>query len=311
MTDQDQSYHIERLTADNLPDVVRLHAIVYGQTPHHFEKKYDTAYTGRQYVGFIAYNAGRIPVGYYGVIPCFLQNGESLVLSAQSADTMTHPGYRYKGLFVELSNKCFDLCREEGIRIIFGFPNQNSYHGAINKLGWKMTETMDSFSIRVKTIPLESISHRLSFLKPVYRRYRDARLKKYLAAKETVPNSVLADGYCGVWRGEEYLSYKTYHDHLVIRINGSLLWIKAGTGLVMGDMMTSGNFEETIRGIRQLAMRLGVREAIFQVSTGTSLHAIFRGRFAATPSFPVLFQDFNSGLLPERIKFTFADIDIF
>ena len=32
--------------------------------------------------------------------------------------------------------------------LIYGFPNQNSYHGAI-KLGWQMTEMMECFKIPV------------------------------------------------------------------------------------------------------------------------------------------------------------------
>src|SRR5205085_10256014 len=111
--------------------------------------KYNTAYTSAEYVGYVAYNTQGIAVAYYGVVPCILQCGDEKILSAQSADTMTHPGFRYKGMFVELSNITFDLCKKSGIKIVFGFPNQNSYHGAVHKLGWKMTDTMECFMIPV------------------------------------------------------------------------------------------------------------------------------------------------------------------
>src|ERR1700709_1350424 len=105
-TKQIAEYTVEKLTAAKLADVEQLHAAVYGVTPpiDFFLKKYNTAFTGFEYVGYVAYNAQKIAVGFYAVIPCFIQFGDQYVLAAQSADTMTHPGYRYKGLFVELSN---------------------------------------------------------------------------------------------------------------------------------------------------------------------------------------------------------------
>jgi len=135
-----KEYTVVRLNKDNLKDVAVLHEAVYGiaPAPAYFPKKYNTAYTGTEYVGFIAYNPQNIPVAYYGVIPCFIQHGTEIMLAAQSADTMTDPQHRYKGMFVDLSNLTFKLCRELSIHLIFGYPNQNSYHGAIHKLGWKL-----------------------------------------------------------------------------------------------------------------------------------------------------------------------------
>src|SRR5882672_9602253 len=138
---ENKEYVIERLNNDRLKDMESLYKAVYGiaAPENYFLKKYDTAYTGAEYLGYIAYNKENIAVAYYGVMPCFIQYNNEIILAAQSGDTMTHPGFRYKGMFVELSKITFELCREVGIRFIFGFPNQNSYHGAVNKLGWKLT----------------------------------------------------------------------------------------------------------------------------------------------------------------------------
>src|SRR5687767_8548424 len=107
-----KEYSIVRLNKANLKDVARLHSAVY--TPvvdDHYFKKYDTIYTGIENIGFIAYKAD-IPIAYYGVIPCFIEFGDQKILAAQSVDTMTHPKFRMKGMFMELSNKTFELCRE-------------------------------------------------------------------------------------------------------------------------------------------------------------------------------------------------------
>src|SRR5262245_14588136 len=91
-------YQVARLSRENLKDLERLHFEVYGiaVAADFFLRKYDTAYTGVEWVGFIAYDGDEGPVAYYGVIPCFIQSKSRIILAAQSADTMTHPLHRRK-----------------------------------------------------------------------------------------------------------------------------------------------------------------------------------------------------------------------
>src|ERR1700744_3835126 len=137
----DGNYIVERLNATNLADVEKLHTAVYDRLlqPGFFKKKDDTAFIGIEYTGYIAYSADRLPIAFCGVIPCFIQEGDKIILAAQSADTMTHPDYRNKGLFVELALNTFQLCKESDIQLLFGFPNQNSLPGFVNKLSWQQT----------------------------------------------------------------------------------------------------------------------------------------------------------------------------
>ena len=310
-----KEYVITRLSKDNLADVAKLHAAVYGTAPaiDHFPKKYNTEYAGVENVGFVAYNKEGLPVAYYGVIPCFIQYGNKIILAAQSADTMTHPAHRYKGMFVELSNMTFDLCRELDILLVFGFPNQNSYHGAINKLGWQMTGTMACFVIPVKSLPLESLSKKIIFLKKLYRRYANYILGKKVLSMKGVANSVLKDGFAGLYRSDEYLQYKAYSSISVIRIGDAKIWISNKHGLMIGDMegVNENNFEAVINKLKGIAKRLGVRQIQFHCSPDASLHNFFSMNYKATPSYPMLFQDFGSAIPPEKVRFTFADIDIF
>ena len=310
----DSGYTTERLSKENLPDLANLFAAVYGRKASEgiFEKKYDTVYTGKQYIGFIAYSKDHVAVGYYGVIPCFLKYSGETILAAQSGDTMTHPLYRYKGLFVELSNITFALCRSEGIRIVFGFPNQQSLHGAINKLGWKMTEKMDCFIIPVRTIPLERIAAKFFFLEGVYQKYKRSIVRKYRIPGYGIPNSVINDGFSGVNRDENYLAYKTYHKTEVLQVGQSLIWVTLNTEFIIGDMKVSSNdFDQVMAEIEKLSAKLGIKQIQFQISPGTGLHSLFSKKYKSVPSFPVLFQDFESGLEIDKFKFTFADIDIF
>jgi hypothetical protein len=308
----EKEYYIERLNADKLVDMARLHLAVYHKAipVSFFEKKYDTAFTGAAYVGYIAYSTGGVPVAYYGVIPCFLQDGSKLIPAAQSADTMTHPQYRFKGLFVELSRMTFELCRQENIRIIFGFPNQNSLHGAINKLGWQMTHTMDCFIVPVRTIPLEKIARNRFLLRDLYRLY----IKKVLAGyriNDSVENSVIQQGYIGVCRNNDYWIYKQYHERYVIRINNALLWIRITNGLMIGDITGCADVDGVMTTLKEIAVKLGLTQLQFHASPGGRLHDQLVKKWNPVPSFPALVQDFGSGCEAGRIRFNFADIDIF
>jgi hypothetical protein len=236
-------------------------------------------------------------------------------------------------MFVELSKICFELCRESGIKFIFGFPNQNSYHGAVTKLGWTMTESLECFSVPVAALPLNSLSQRWPFLKPLYKKYGERILHPFTLSEAGLPNSVITDGFGGLLRDERYFRYKSYSNTRVVRASGSKAWISINNALVIGDLELAGrdskrsaqastaaekegsameeNFMAAIAAIKKIAARLGIRQVFFHASPGTHLHSLFAARFAKTPSFPVLFQDLGSGLPFERIKFTFADIDIF
>src|SRR4051812_11835714 len=129
-------YTTHRLGLNNIADMDWLHKAVYGhkRPPKFFLNKYNTAYTGAGHVGYLVYNQQQEPVAFYGVIPTLVWYNGKTILAAQSADTMTHPEYRNMGLFKQLANLTYALCRQEGIRFVFGFPNQNSLPGFI-KLG--------------------------------------------------------------------------------------------------------------------------------------------------------------------------------
>ena len=309
-----REYTIKRLSHTNLADLPTLHTAVYNRTPPpgFFSLKYDTDFTCVKYVGFIAYNQQNEPIAFYGVIPCFIRMNNKMVLAAQSADTMTHPQYRYKGLFVELAELTFELCRAEDIGLVFGFPNQHSLRGAIDKLDFRMTDTMDCFIIKTTKLPWNRVFSKFPSLQRFCNRYRNKQLKKYLLPQQGIANSVLADGFAGIDRSHQYLAYKTFTDNRVIKIDNSLLWIKMGNTLLIGDMtVAADDFNEVMRKLRKLANRLMIGEIHFHASPGTALHGLFAAHFSAIPSFPVLFKVFAKHIPTGKIKFTSADIDTF
>jgi hypothetical protein len=311
---ESKPYSIVRLSSENIKDLAKLHSQVYATKidEEYFSKKYNTAYTGVEHIGFLAYNKHNEVVAYYGVIPCFIKSGDELILAAQSTDTMTHPEHRYKGMFVELSTITFNLCVESGIRIVFGFPNENSYHGAVMKLGWQETEKMNLFTIAVNTLPLYSFFKKMKIEK-LYKAYSEFVLKKTATSLHGIPNSVIKDGYAGVYRNEDYLRYKTFTPTKVLKIGESKIWISSKHNLLIGDMesVDENNFAEALQQLKSIARKSGIKKVQFLCCTGTSLNKLFESTFTPEKSFPVLFQNFGSPISLHKIKFTLADIDIF
>jgi hypothetical protein len=307
-------YIIERLCAANIADLEKLHAAVYRKVtaPGLFFKKYNTAFTGLMHTGFIAYNNNNMPIAFYGVIPCYINIEGKKILAAQSADTMTHPKYRNKGLFVELANLTFQLCRSVGMQVIFGFPNQNSLPGFVNKLGWQQTERMDCFIIPSGGFSWQMILRKLPFLKKQYKAYRDKLIKKYAVNGNGIANSVFNDEFSGVFRDEKYRNYKTYNKTYVIKVSTATVWLKINHELLIGDMLAApGDFDEVIDRLQKFALKMGLKEIHFHTSPGTTLHGMFARRFKPIPSFSVIFKKLEDETGTDKIKFTSADIDTF
>jgi hypothetical protein len=77
--------------------------------------------------------------GQYALMPTWLRLGNEVVLGAQSLDTMTHPDYRNQGMFTVLAKACMELAESKGVEVLYGFPNENSYHGFVHRLNWDHT----------------------------------------------------------------------------------------------------------------------------------------------------------------------------
>jgi hypothetical protein len=308
------TYTVERLTAGNLVDVGLLHSTVYEKevSPDFFAKKYNTTFTGVEFTGFIAYTTWRQPIAFYAVIPCFITSGDDVILAAQSADTMTHPAHRNRGLFVELALTTFQLCSELGIRLLFGFPNQNSLPGFVNKLSWQTAHYLDCFIIHTPNFSWNRLFGKLPALKTLHSRYQEHVLKKHLLNQRGIENSVINDGCSGVYRDENYLKYKSYNDTKVIKLGSSTLWIKISSILLIGDInLQADDFDDMMYELKKLAGKLGLRQIHFHASPGTTLHGLFAMRFNSIQSFPAIFKVLGEDLPLDKVKFTSADIDTF
>ncbi len=75
-------------------------------------------------------------IGYYAIIHIMIKCGDKIIVGSQSVDTMTHPHYRHQRIFETLARRTYDQAKKDGIKLVYGFPNEYSYPGFVKKLGW-------------------------------------------------------------------------------------------------------------------------------------------------------------------------------
>jgi GNAT superfamily N-acetyltransferase len=300
----DSTWIIKQVTRDTIADIEQLHFSVYASkpVPNHYLYKFATGYTGIDYLCLLAYTIDGEPVSSLCLVPCFISYEGRRILAAQLTDGMTALQFRKKGLAGLLVDHIVSLATEKGIQLLFGFPNEAAYPVWVSK-GWKPVEIMDRFMIPVPRSMQWYIS---SFMK------RTLSMMVPGIEQEGCNNSVFASGFAGIERSKEYFRYKSYTYTKVILNNGDKAWIKSGDNLAIGDMeVTDKGFDEMIEKILVIAEQTGAKKVFFQASKGSWLHELFLQRYRAEPAFPVIFRTIGQDIMPEKIRFTFADIDIF
>ncbi len=90
---------------------------------------------------WLAKSNGRV-VGQTGLITVRMKIDEQEVLASQTIDVMTDPDYRRQGIFTNILEKSLAEAKDEGIALIFGFPNRFSEPGVV-KIGWSKVGTME------------------------------------------------------------------------------------------------------------------------------------------------------------------------
>jgi len=311
---EDINYRIERISNDKLKDIDILYEIVYKHKPSkdHFLKKYNTVHTGLQYIGHIAYNDENISVAHFAIVPCFIQYENELILSGQATDAMTHPSYRNKGLLEKLAQQTFEMSKANGIKFLFGFPNQNSYHTLVNKLGWKKINNLQLFSIHIKASQFMSALKKIRTTK-FNKNYTQQVLQGYMLSGTDLSNSFIKEGFAGVYRDDIYLKYKrSYSNSYLIKIENAKLWIRINNNLIIGDIeVQEQEFDSVIIQLQKIVKQLGLKQILFQTSAGTKVHALFASRYESKNAFPFIMLNLGSGMAADKLKFSFADIDIF
>lgn len=133
----------------------------------------------------------------YCVFPVQVQLHGRSVLAAQSLDTVTDHRYRGLGLFKTLARSVYEACRQQDVRFVYGFPNDQSGPGFFGRLGW---EQHDPVPFMVRPIRMSYFFRRLGLqsLGRVRPRHR-SKSRSLLASFDCRPVSDLSLQVESLW----------------------------------------------------------------------------------------------------------------
>lgn len=146
----------------DLGDVLALFKVVFGSTMD--ERTWRWFYMDKPFgegIIMLCFDNNKL-VGHYAVVPTALWYDNEAHMGAFSMTTMTHPDYAGKGIFTKLANETYSICKEVGIKSIFGFPNSNSYYGFTRKLGWSGFGEIDALRIECSPVRLQGADNLLA-----------------------------------------------------------------------------------------------------------------------------------------------------
>lgn len=307
-------YIFERVSAKHYKDLVYLFQQSFNEKIEigYYESKFNTAYTGFTHLGYVAYAPDKTIAAFYGVFPYPINHNGKIIVAGQSGDTMTHPNHTGKGLFTILAKMTYDLCKEEGIAFIFGFPNQNSYPGFVRKLNWIHKENIQQYDWRILTLPLAGLAKKFSFLQSFYEWYVRNFITFFFQKSENFPNSSCANEKLFVEHSEPFIEYKKFYGSRLIKVDGIRMWVNIKGALLVGDIEISNHkLDNVLSALKKVAFYLGCSKIVFMASPDTALDIFLRTNLSPKEGLPIGYLDLSSGIDLSLLKFCYADFDTF
>jgi hypothetical protein len=307
-----EEYRIERLNATNLKDLVYLMKTVHvtSKSIEYYKKKFDTSYTGIINIGYFAYDSlTNEPAAFYGVFPCFLTCNNKLVLGCQSGDTITNPKHQKKGLFIKLAKETYKLAKENGIQLVFGFPNSNSEYGFVNKLDWIKIGNFNIYSFKFKNVNLYNIFHKIKNFQFLYNLYFTL-IYKFISGK---PFSNTFSDHCFVEKNKDFFQYKKYEKNYFFKISEYNFWGKFEGGLTIGDIKISNlsDYDNLYNSLKKLCNLLGIKNTSIICMPDSVIDKVLSKENIASVGISFGYLLFDSDIEINKLHFSWSDSDTF
>ncbi len=310
------SYRFEKISPEHIDDLIYIYRDAFGKAVdrNYIYGKQDTSAFGPSFVGYIAYSETGEPAAFYGVFPCLLVLDGIKYLAAQSGDTMTHSNHRGKGLFTQLALKTYDYCRENGVHLVFGFPNENSYPGFVRNLAWQHFDDFQIYLVRARTLTWTRVKSMFKLRATIHQSWSRFIISLYSVGKPFV-NSVIEPGIGGIDHSPDFFRYKAYEEKYLVSMAGVNVWLKTGEDyLHVGDIERCDDrtFDKVISGLKQMARLMGLPYVRYQCSRGAFHEAGFRRHGVLfNKTYPIGGVNFTNVVPINQFKFTMSDNDGF
>ena len=306
-------YQITPLTENNLDALVHLYRIVFkNKVSHEFvAQKFDSKYLGPSHFGHIALFKGE-PVAFHGAVPFRMRYGNDIQIAAQYGDAMTSSKHTGRGLFTDLGHRTDQQLEEAGIKFVWGFPNQNSEYGYVNKMDWQSRERMIGFKVNTTRHTVTTkLVHKVTkqFESKMTVDLNKYRIQSYLNGSVGTENKVVT-----TLRDRDFYEYKSFGGNFSVKIKEVFFWLKLHSGILIGDVDApdKDSFIEGLDQLKKLAARNLLGPIIFQSSPETKIVEWMSG-FAdeVFTSWMIGYKNFSSDFPLEKLKLTFGDLDTF
>lgn len=310
-------YIIKRLTNENIGDLIYLYRNAFNIEIDidTLRKKFNTEDFGQANVGFLAYSEEGEPAAFYGILPCYIKYNNSLIYAAQAVDAMTHEKHQRQGLFVKLAQKTFEYAQQIGIKVVFGFPNENSFSGHLTKLSWIHDEDLQIYICSVRCIPWDRIRRWFGITEKEYQSICRRILSFYKKGKVPFDNSAIDQNFGGIDHSIEFYRYKTYYKNYILSICGKSVWVKpVDQYLFIGDIerCDSETLIKIVQKLKHLCYLTGLSYMRYHCSPGVFLEEHFKTHgWELANTFPIGYISYDKGIDMKKIKFTTADADTF
>lgn len=311
-------YQFIRLDKENLPKLGELYVLVYGELPSLdlLENTYNTEIFEKYTIGFLAVHTPTNEIAaYYGVFPLKARMRNEIHLVAQSGATMTSPKHQRKGLFTELAKITFETAKQEGVRFIFGFPNENSLPGFVKKLNWTFHGNMEQFKVKNSSFPLAEISKKFPIFSKIHYSIANTVLKKYRVERSIFAEEIANSEEASIVRDSDYLSYKSRGKGVhFIAINNFHISLSVTTHLFIGEVaeFDASRLDDFLKTISLLARKLNCGKTVFIFNEKYWLAKHLKRINETSTSLPIGFLNLSEGNIDFKgFSFTCLDYDTF
>lgn len=310
-------YKIQELTENDYDKIRFLYRNCFNitLTKKEFYRKYYNDHKFRT-IGYFAIDSNGKTGGFYGVFKDNLTYQNKSYMVAQSGDTMTHPAHQKKGLFLMLAKATYNKCIEDGIALIFGFPNKQSYHGFSTKLDWTFYGNMRRWTFTVNSFPWCELTSINRQLKSAYRKFAEHKIRQY----KVKPTRIIADQFNTSYevgmieKSLAFFNFKLDNPSVqLLQFRDFTLLVKFDNHLIIGDIGYKNELyaTELMNCITQLGELIGCRKVVISLSLNHWANSIFENNLTSEDGLPIGFLNFNSDIDPSKIAFSYSDFDTF
>lgn len=306
---------IKQLSAESLKDLKRLAKITYNvnYSMEYLQAKYASAqYCGEQYLATVGY-VNDEAVAMYGAIPQkFSRKGAEDVLLVETCDSYTHPDYQGKGFHKMLAEASYDLMRERGVKAVFAFHSDNTFHSC-KKLGWEVQQELALYTINVSAgIPMQKVIDKFAVLDGYSKKRIRNSVSKHFDIADEFENE-----HCSVRYGNDYsatfINYKNANRCIIVKLGKCSLWLKIKSVIYVGAIsnLDETNYETVIEALNRLAKSLGTDKIIIQLDKRHSAKKIFASHMETHKSYKIGFKCLDPTFDFSEVGINYLDFDNF